>query len=89
MRDVAPNMPDYETAYLNDRLEVPEYFNFGFDVVDRWADDRTKLALISVDPSGENVQHHTFWDLKILSNKYANSLREIGVKKGEIGRAHV
>ena len=83
MRDVAPNMPDYETAYLNDRLEVPEYFNFGFDVVDRWADDRTKLALISVDPSGENVQHHTFWDLKILSNKFANVLRDRGIQKGD------
>ena len=51
MRDVAPNMPDYKTAYENDRLEVPEYFNFGLDVVDKWADDRTKLALISVDPA--------------------------------------
>ena len=83
MKDVAPNMPDYETAYRNDRLEVPEYFNFGFDVVDKWADDRTKLALISVDPSGENVLHHTFWDLKILSNKFANALRDRGVQKGD------
>ena len=83
MRDVAPNMTDYETAYQNDRLEVPEYFNFGFDVVDKWADDRTKLALISVDSSGENVQHHTFWDLKILSNKFANALRDRGIRKGD------
>ena len=83
MRDVATNMPDYEFAYANERLEVPEYFNFGIDVVDKWAEDRTKLALLSVDSSGENVQHHTFWDLKILSNKCANSLREIGVKKGD------
>ena len=83
MKDVATNMPDYESAYANERLEVPEYFNFGFDVVDKWADDRTKLALLSVDSSGENVQHHTFWDLKILSNKYANALRERGIKKGD------
>ena len=53
MKDVPTNMPDYEYAYANERLEVPEYFNFGFDVVDKWADDRTKLALLSVDPSGE------------------------------------
>ncbi|MCS5669178.1 MAG: AMP-binding protein, partial [Dehalococcoidia bacterium] len=83
MKDVSTNMPDYESAYANERLEVPEYFNFGFDVVDKWADDRTKLALLSVDSSGENVQHHTFWDLKILSNKYANALRERGIKKGD------
>ena len=74
MKNVATNMPDYEAAYQNERLEVPEYFNFGFDVVDKWADDRTKLALLSVDSSGENVQHHTFWDLKILSNRFANTL---------------
>jgi len=83
MRDVAPNMLDYESAYQNDRLEVPEYFNFGFDVVDKWADDHTKLALISVDSSGENVQHHTFWDLKVLSNRFANVLRARGIQKGD------
>ena len=83
MKDIPTNMPDYEWAYQNERLEVPEYFNFGFDVVDKWAEDRTKLALLSVDSSGENVQHHTFWDLKVLSNKYANSLRGRGIKKGD------
>ena len=83
MRNVATNMPDYEFSYKNDRLEVPEFFNFGFDVVDRWAEDRTKLALISIDSTGENVQHHSFWDLKVLSNKYANALRDRGIKKGD------
>ena len=83
MRNVATNMPDYEFSYKNDRLEVPEFFNFGFDVVDKWAEDRTKLALISIDSTGENVQHHSFWDLKVLSNKYANALRDRGIKKGD------
>ena len=83
MKNVPTNMPDYDSACANERLEVPEYFNFGFDVVDKWAEDRTKLALLSVDPTGENVQHHTFWDLKVLSNKYANSLRDRGIKKGD------
>ena len=83
MNEITPNMPDYEAAYQNERLEVPEFFNFGFDVVDKWAEDRTKLALLSVDPSGENVRHHTFWDLKVLSDKCANALQEMGVKKGD------
>ena len=82
-KHIPPNMEDYESAYRNDRLEVPEYFNFGFDVVDKFAEDRTKLALLSVDPSSESVQHHTFWDLKVLSDKYANALREAGIKKGD------
>ena len=83
MPESAPNMPDYESAYRNERLEVPEYFNFGFDVVDQWAADRTKLALLSVDSSGEQARHHTFWDLKTLSNKYADALRQLGIGKGD------
>ncbi|HAA94739.1 MAG TPA: acyl-CoA synthetase [Dehalococcoidia bacterium] len=76
-------MPDYEKGLQDHYLDVPEFFNFGFDIVDKWADDRTKLALLSVDHSGENAQHHTFWDLKILSNKFANVLRGRGIKKGD------
>ena len=47
------NMQDYEATYRDATMEVPEFYNYGFDVVDRWAEDRTKLALISVDPSGK------------------------------------
>ena len=81
MKASAPNMQDYEATYRNERLEVPEYFNFGFDILDRWAEDRTKLALISVDPTGEHAQQHTFWDLKVQSNRFANALRSLGIGK--------
>ena len=83
MPNPAPNMTDYEYAYRHDRHEAPEFFNFGFDVVDQWADDRTKLALLSVDPDGEQAVHHTFWDLKILTNRFANAMRNLGVGKGD------
>ena len=83
MRDVTPNMLDYEDARQSFVLDVPEYFNFAFDVVDGWAEDHTKLALISVDPTGEHAQKHTFWDMKVLSNKFANLLRGLGVGRGD------
>ncbi|PKB84378.1 MAG: acyl-CoA synthetase [SAR202 cluster bacterium Io17-Chloro-G9] len=76
-------MLNYEETYRDYHLEVPEFFNFGFDVVDRWAEDRTKLALISLDPSGQQAHQQTFWDLKVQSNRFANVLRELGVGKGE------
>ena len=76
-------MQDYESTYRDATMDVPEFYNFGFDVVDRWAKDRTKLALISVDPSGEKAEQHTFWDLKMLSNKFANALRDLGITKGD------
>ena len=83
MPETAPNMSDYEEAFRDHRLEVPEFFNFGFDVVDGWAEDRTKLALISVDPTGQTAQQHTFWDLKVQSNRFANILADLDVGKGD------
>ena len=83
MKTAVPNMQDYETAYRDASLEVPQYYNFGFDVIDRWAEDRTKLALISVDPAGDKAQQHTFWDLKMQSNRFANVLRDLDVGKGD------
>jgi len=73
----------YGLMYDNFKWMVPEYYNFGFDVVDQWAEDRTKLALISIDKTGENARYHTFFDLKVQSNQFANALRELGVKKGD------
>ena len=83
MADYRPNMTDYEAERREFKLDVPEHFNFGFDVIDKWAEDRTKLALISVAPDGESAQKHTFWDLKVQSNKFANLLARLGVEKGE------
>ena len=83
MTDLAPNMLDYEQTRKDFILDVPEYFNFGFDVVDRMAEDRTKLALISVDSTGERAEKHSFWDIKVLSNRFANMLTGLGVGKGE------
>ena len=83
MKGDEPNIKNYEEFYKKFKWEVPEYYNFAFDVVDKWAEDKTKLALISVDSNGENAQKHTFWELKVLSNKFANILRKYGVKKGD------
>ncbi len=83
MSSTTPNMTDYEATYRDAIMEAPEFYNFGFDVVDRWAEDRTKLALISVDPSGEKAEQHSFWDLKVQSNRFANALRSLGVNKGD------
>ncbi len=73
----------YEDIYNDFKWEVPEYYNFGFDVVDRWAEDRTKLALLSVKENGGEPQFHTFHELSLLTNKFANVLRGLGVKRGD------
>jgi len=73
----------YDVMYKNFKWHVPEHYNFGFDVVDQWAEDRTKLALISIDRTGKRDRYHTFYDLKFQSNQFANILLKMGVKKGD------
>jgi len=73
----------YDIMYKEFRWKVPEYYNFGFDVIDQWAEDRTKLALISIDRTGKRDRYHTFFDLKMQSNQFANVLRNLGIKKGD------
>ena len=75
-------MTNYEETYSQFTWNIPERFNFGFDVIDKWAEERNKLALVSVDDSGDNAQRHTFWELSRFSNKLANVLRKHGITKG-------
>jgi len=77
------NSGEYDRLYKDFQWEVPKYFNFGFNVCDKWAEDRTKLALISIDRTGKHDRYHTFYDLTVASNQFANLLRRIGVKKGD------
>ena len=78
-----PNMTNYEAAYANFSIDVPEQFNFGYDVIDRWAErDRNKLAMIWVDQQGVEKKY-SFRDLKNLSNGAANILLKYGIKRGD------
>ncbi|MCK9579375.1 MAG: AMP-binding protein [Methanoregula sp.] len=77
------NLADYDEVYKNFKIDVPEYFNFGFDVIDAWANkDRNKLAMIWVDQNGKE-QKFTFYDLMRLSNQIVNMLIKYGVNKGD------
>ena len=79
-----PNMTDYERERKEFKLDVPKYFNFGYDVVDRWAKlHPEKLALLAVDASGANPKHCTFSDISMASNRFANILKRLGLKKGD------
>jgi len=77
------NIGDYDATYRSFRIDVPEFFNFGFDVIDAWAKrDRNKLAMVWVDQQG-NEKKFTFWDLSRLSNQIVNMLIKYGVAKGD------
>jgi acetyl-CoA synthetase len=76
-------LSDYEKLYRDFKWEVPEYYNFAFEVIDKWAQDRTKLALVSLDRSSETAYYQTFYELSYLSNRFVNVLRSLGIRKGE------
>ena len=74
----------YEDFKANYKVNVPEDFNFGFDVVDAWADaEPEKKALVWCDEE-DDEKVFTFTDIKRLSNKAANFFKSLGVKKGSV-----
>ncbi len=74
---------DYDAAKKGFRIDVPEQFNFGFDVVDRHAREESRRALVWVDAAGKETRTYSFGDVSRLSNQAANALRGMGVRKGD------
>jgi acyl-coenzyme A synthetase/AMP-(fatty) acid ligase len=65
-------------------LVVPEDFNYTRDVVGAWARrEPDKLALVAVDPTGENRRELSFSDVWRASNRVANALGGLGIGSGE------
>jgi len=72
----------YDEVYRNFKWKLPEYFNIGVDVCDKWANKKHRLALIYIDPQGREWKY-TFWELKNLSNQLANTLKAHGIGRGD------
>ena len=72
----------YEKVYNSFSWEIPEFYNIGVDICDKWAHQRYRLALIYENENGQ-VDQYTFWDLKRLSNRFANGLQAQGIKTGD------
>jgi acetyl-CoA synthetase len=72
----------YAEIYDQFFWNIPEYYNVGVDVCDKWANEKSRLALIYLAPDGKE-QRYTFRDLKTRSNQLANALRAHGIEKGD------
>jgi len=74
----------YEDFFENFKINVPDDFNFGYDVVDEWARvEPGKRALLWCNDAGEE-RSFTFDDISLLSNKTANAFKKLGIGKGDI-----
>lgn len=64
-------------------IEVPEGFNFAYDVIDRIAEaEPDRRALLWCDEHG-GERTLTFGDVKRMSDKAANALSDAGIGKGD------
>lgn len=73
----------YEDFIKNYKVNVPDDFNFGFDVVDEWARvEPDKKALVWVNDNGDS-HTFTFTEVKKYTNRICNYLKSIGIKKGD------
>ena len=74
----------YEDFYDNFKIDVPENFNFAYDVVDEWARvEPDKKALVWINDAGEE-REFTFTDISLLSNRAANAFKKLGIRKGDV-----
>src|ERR1044072_6610558 len=77
-----PQIRSYEELVRRFRWQVPDKFNIGVEVCDRWAErDPGKLSIVAVDASGRARDVSYGW-LRETSNRIANALAAHGIKRG-------
>jgi acetyl-CoA synthetase len=72
----------YEAVYKGFQWEIPQHYNIGVDICDKWAHQKSRLALIYEKEDG-GYEKYTFSELKRLSNRFANALAALGLQKGD------
>lgn len=73
----------YEDLLENFNINIPENFNFAYDVVDEYAKTTPdKVAIVWCDEKGAEATF-TFGQLKKYSDKTANFFKSIGIKRGD------
>lgn len=72
----------YEQFHAGFDWAVPDHFNFGVDVVDRFASERDGPALIAENAAGE-IREYMFSDIARITDKLGAALRRQGVGKGD------
>jgi acetyl-CoA synthetase len=73
----------YEALYRDFRWKIPERFNIGVAVADRWAaHEPDRIALLEYRQNGE-AQRLSYGELARQSNALANALKKSGILRGD------
>ena len=73
---------DYEETYRTFSQEVPERFNWAYEVFDGWAEDPQKVAMVWVSDNGRR-RDITFREFGERSRRAANALTGLGAHAGD------
>jgi len=75
---------NYEKEYRNWKWNIPKKYNIGYDCVDKHTETnkRNKVALYWENSEGDSDKF-TYNDMKRLTNKFGNVLKELDFKKGD------
>ena len=66
------------------KINVPENFNFGYDVVDAWAaEEPDKKALVWTNDKGEHIDF-TFAEMKRYTDQTAAYFQSLGIGRGDM-----
>jgi acetyl-CoA synthetase len=78
-----PAVRDFEALRASFRWSIPERYNIGVDVCDRWAAiDPTRPAILDV-AADDTVTTVTFGEIRDASNRLAHALRRRGIGRGD------
>jgi len=78
-----PEIRDYDRLVAAFRWRIPQRYNIGVDVCDRWAArDPARVAILDVAPDGR-IAPVTYGALREASNRLANVLAANGVAAGD------
>jgi benzoate-CoA ligase family protein len=75
---------NYEKEYKNWKWNITNDYNIGYDCIDKHTDTekKNKIALYWEDDKG-NTDKFTYNNMKRLTNKFGNALKDLGFKKSD------
>lgn len=74
---------DYDTARNDYALDVPETFNFAYDVLDARARTADKDALLAIDVAAGTKTSVSYGELADSSARFAKALMALGLERGD------
>jgi acetyl-CoA synthetase len=72
----------YEVARESYKPDIPDHFNFAFEILDVRAREADKDALIAIDASTGTLKKVTYGELSRTSSQFGNALMTLGLERG-------